>query len=81
MDSLEYDNLRPVADLLLRLQEAISRFLDNANDVADAASQATSLIQAGVEREVADHETKAAVISRVPPTAGNSLLSFGADQQ
>ena len=29
MDNLEYDNLRPVADLLLRLQEAISRFLDN----------------------------------------------------
>jgi hypothetical protein len=29
MDNLEYDNLRPVADLLLRLQEAISKFLDN----------------------------------------------------
>ena len=29
MDNLEYDNLKPVADLLLRLQEAISKFLDN----------------------------------------------------
>jgi GTPase Era involved in 16S rRNA processing len=29
MDNLEYDNLRPVADLLLRLQEGISKFLDN----------------------------------------------------
>jgi energy-coupling factor transporter ATP-binding protein EcfA2 len=26
---IEYDSLRPVADLVLRLQEAISRFLDN----------------------------------------------------